>query len=174
MVKASELLAMLGKDPEFLSKKRKRDEELAHLQVIFHEDEKEMLKELADIGYYISSIWDFVNSDNNYLSAVPILIRHLKQDHHNRILAGIARSVAISDLSDNEALWEALIERYQSIPSDKDIDVPSQRGAQSGLGLAIAELATNDRIEIVSTLVEKYPESDGVVWFKEAIIKHGS
>ncbi len=166
---AAELMAKLKQDKEFQGKARAREEETKQQQAIFDKDQAELLDELSQLGYKVNSVWDFVNSPNDYMSAVPVLKKHLQISHHPRILSGIARSLAIAELSDDNELWNILVELYKATPSDVSISIPVERGAQESIAAALRVLANPSRVGCIESLLVDYPNGDGADHFKFAL-----
>ncbi|AOR28248.1 hypothetical protein FORMB_12020 [Formosa sp. Hel1_33_131] len=166
---AAELMAELANNKEYLDKKKRQDEKFANLEKIYTEDERKLVAELSKSGYPVRSVWDFVNSDNYYLGAVPILINHLKAKHHPKILAGLARSLAVAELSSNDELWELLLNLYDQTLSDSEISVPEERGAQESIAVALECLAISSRADGLKKLISRNPKGDGVRWLKDKL-----
>ena len=112
-----------------------RDERASRLKAMYAYDQKEMIGELKALGINIQSVWDLVNSPNNYTCAIPILLKHLSEPHYPRVLEGIVRSLAIRDLRGNELLWKTAVDLYTKTPPDKLIPEPYNRGLSAALGL---------------------------------------
>ena len=167
---AAELMSELAKNKEFRAKKSASDERFADLAKKYAADEKLLVSELNQAGFSVSSIWDFVNSKNDYLMAEPILVNHLKVHHHPKILAGIARSLAVVEFSENDELWSLLVELYEKTPSDSDIGIPEERGSQEAIAVALDCLATPKRAASLKKLVANKPRGDGINWLQEKLI----
>jgi hypothetical protein len=166
---AAELMAELAKNKEFQAKKSARDERFADLGKKYADDEKSLVEELNQAGFSVGSVWDFVNSKNDYLKAEPILVNHLKVRHHPKILAGIARSLAVAEFSGNDELWGLLVELYEKTPSDSDIDIPEDRGSQEAIAVALECLATPKRVSSLKKLVANKASGDGIQWLREKL-----
>ena len=166
---AAEVMAELAKNKEYQARKKRKMKKFARLREMYSEDEKVLVEELNQAGFSIKSVWDFVNSENYYFDAVPILIKHLKIKHHPKIIAGIARSLAISELSNNDELWELLTDLYGSTLSDEEISIPAERGAQEAIAVALDCLAVDTRLGSLKELVSKNPNADGIDWLKDKI-----
>lgn len=135
----------------------------------YADDEKSLVEELNQAGFFVGSVWDFVNSKNDYLKAEPILVNHLKVRHHPKILAGIVRSLAVAEFSGNDELWSLLVELYEKTPSDSDIDIPENRGSQEAIAVALECLATLKRVGSLKKLVANKPCGDGIQWLREKL-----
>jgi hypothetical protein len=104
---AAELMAELSADPEYRARVAERDRKIA-AKVAEHASEDAILaREAAELGYAISSVWDFVNNSPHpflarkfigpYERAYPMLIRHLSLPHHPRVREGIIRALSVRD-----------------------------------------------------------------------------
>jgi len=166
---AAELMAELGKDRGYQNKQRAQNERFSNLEKMYANDQKQLVEELNQAGFSVTSVWDFVNAGNDYIGAAPILIRHLKMKHHPKILAGLARSLAVPELSDSDELWNLLVDLYEKTPRDAEIDVPEERGAQEAIAVALDRLAVAKRVDSLKGLVARNPEGDGVMWLQEKL-----
>lgn len=107
----------LDKEPEHQSMIKEKERKLKELELMCAEDEKDMLKELKSEGYKVSSVWDFVNNNvrysflrkftGTYERAYPILVKHLRIEHHPRVREGIIRALTEKDA--NSTASEALL-----------------------------------------------------------------
>jgi hypothetical protein len=168
---AAEIAAELAKDKVFQAAKEIRDEKFLRLKNLYAADEKELVDELTRAGFSVKSVWDFVNTKSNYLGAAPILIKHLEIKHHPKILAGIARSLAMRELSNNDKLWALLTDLYKRTDSDSKIDIPEERGAQQAIAVALESLAIKSRAESLKKLIQETPNGDGIHWLQNRLQK---
>lgn len=166
---AAELMAELAKNKEYQARKQAKDEHFAKLKKMYDDDQRELVEELNQAGFSVGSVWDFVNSKNDYMKAEPILVNHLKVRHHPKILAGIARSLAVAEFSGNDELWSLLVDLYKKVPSDSDISVPEERGSQEAIAAALECLATQKRVDSLKKLVANKSSGDGIQWLREKL-----
>jgi ABC-type lipoprotein export system ATPase subunit len=87
------------------------DAELAERAAAFKVEQREMLKELAEVGIEI----DMVNllsrrtvAEN--VQAMPILMKHLRRDYSEGTLDSLARSLAIKEAGE---YWDELVAMYR-------------------------------------------------------------
>ncbi|NOU23507.1 MAG: hypothetical protein HOO93_17305 [Methyloglobulus sp.] len=168
---AAELMAELANDGEYQAKKKAKDDYFSNLERIYADDEGGLVEELNQAGFLVTSVWDFVNSKNYYSDAVPILIKHLKTKHHPKILAGLARSLAVTQFSNNDDLWNLLVDLYEKTLSDSEINNPVERGLQEAIAVALECLAIESRIDSLKKLVATVPNGDGIHWLKNKLNK---
>jgi len=166
---AAELMAELAKNKGFQENQASSNEILEARRRLYQEDQKGLLNELSTLGFELSSIWDFVNSENSYWEAIPTLIKHLSIEHHPRVLSGILRSLAIKELSNNQALWDRVVEIYKTTRSDDEIAIPEERGLQESAAAALEVLASKERISSLENVIENHPNGDGVAWLKNRL-----
>jgi len=93
----------LEADPEYQDMRKRKDLELIEREAILAEDKRSLIEELAEAGYEVKSVWDFVNNNNGYEflrkfegqyeSAYSILVKHLDIEHHPKIREGIIRAL---------------------------------------------------------------------------------
>jgi hypothetical protein len=121
-VTAADLMIQLEQDPEFIAQRHERDRKLALLQAEISDDEATLVYEAAELGYEISSVWDFVNNTphpflqrqfvGSYERAYPMLVRHLFVPHHARVREGVIRALTVRD--GGELVQTALLEQFFS------------------------------------------------------------
>ena len=119
-MKASDLMKKLEADPEYQEMQKRKALELKEREAVLAEDERNLIEELASIGYEVQSVWDFVNNNNlheflrkfngSYAGAYPILDKHLNIEHHPRIRQGIIRALTEKDA--NEVASESLLAEF--------------------------------------------------------------
>jgi hypothetical protein len=119
-MKASDLMKKLEANPEYQEMRKRKDLELKEREALLAADERGLIEELAEAGYEVESVWDFVNNNNryeflrkfegSYANAYPILVKHLDIEHHPRIREGIIHALTEKDA--NETASEALLAAF--------------------------------------------------------------
>ena len=116
----------LKADPEYQEMRKRKDLELKEREALLLADERGLIEELAEAGYEVESVWDFVNNHNrhrflrkfngSYAGTYPILVNHLNIEHHPRIREGIIRALTEKDANDmaSEALLAAFYQEQDS------------------------------------------------------------
>ena len=94
---ASDLMAELQSDPQWVERDRQREERRQADETYFRQEEAPLVADLARAGYDVKSVYDLVNSSASYLSALPVLIGHLGRTYPTRIREGIARALAVQE-----------------------------------------------------------------------------
>lgn len=90
---ASEFVAKLQADPEYLEQKAAVEADRQKLEREERRASAPLLRDLKRVGVEISSIWNLVNTAEPYSAALPILVKHLQQRRYPDMLRqGIARA----------------------------------------------------------------------------------
>lgn len=110
---ASELVAVLSADPEFVAREaRKEAQRLVHVARM-REAEMPLIEELASAGYVVDSAWDLVNTTASYPDALPVLFRHLQRPYPEPIRAGIVRAMGVREAN---WAWDTIAALYNEEP----------------------------------------------------------
>ncbi len=94
-ITAEELARQLESDPERVAKRDARAARLAELETTLAADEASILADLSAVGVTVSSVYDLVGTRVAPPEALPVLLRHLGVDHHERIREGLIRSLGV-------------------------------------------------------------------------------
>lgn len=97
LITAAELIARLENDPKHQQMAVEREKRRAEQKRILDDDERHLVEECNALGYSITSVWDFVNKNETYHAAFPILAKHLEMRHLPRIHEGIVRALSIPE-----------------------------------------------------------------------------
>jgi hypothetical protein len=121
-ISASELMASLSRDPEYLARIRDRDAHIDRMAAEYADEDAMIAREAGRLGYRIETVWDFVNNVPHpflprpfvgpYVAAYPLLVRHLRIKHHDRVREGIIRALTVKD--GGEQVWSALFEEFEA------------------------------------------------------------
>lgn len=113
-------------------------------EIFFEEDERDLIADLSSVGIRIKSVWDIVNSKKHYQEALPVLFLHLEKKHHQRVLEGIARAMAVPE---SKPYWESLRDRYSR---------ETNNGVRNALALALANSAGSEhKRQLLALMREK-------------------
>ena len=151
---AAELLAELSKNNKYQEEKRDREERVKSLEKRLKADEAPLLDDLKSVGIHIKSVWDLVNTDSSYEKAIPVLLQHIEKGYHPKILAGIARSLAVPEISGFKNAWNIIYKLYLKTASDESISMPEMRGFKEGLAIILSFLFNEDQIQDVISLIK--------------------
>ncbi len=96
---AGELMARLQSDPEWVrqhaERRQKHKTAVEQLQKEVAPEQQPILKDLLELGFRVNSVWDFVNTSEDYRVAIPMLTRYLSSVRHPALRQGIARALTI-------------------------------------------------------------------------------
>jgi HEAT repeat protein len=147
-ISASELMAQLNQDPEFVRRREQRDEQLKALEQRLTEAEWPLVTALNDAGVQVKSVWDLVNTKRAYPLAIPVLITHLRYPYPWRIREGIARALT-TKIAGNDA-YTALVRAFKQLPESQD---NNQNEFKWALGNAISIVADKNNFDEIVDLV---------------------
>jgi hypothetical protein len=94
---AMELDALLQSCPEWVAQNAEREAKRQAKELGFRAEEEPMIADLAEIGFEVGSVWDLVNTNKSYPTAIPILLDHLRRPYHERIRNGIIRALTVKE-----------------------------------------------------------------------------
>lgn len=153
-VKAMSAVDMLN-DPEYQIVRKRLDEERERKSKSLTQNELPLLVDLRKAGIDIDSVWDLVQTKNDYKDAVPVLMEHITRPYYTRIQEGIARALATEEAY---PYWNTLMDMYRTTPAEpeflpEELDLP-RGNLKIGLALALSSLATvRDFDDVVSVLL---------------------
>jgi len=114
---AWQLQEQLKNDPEYQARMREKYKQLDRLYQICLADEEGLLKELLDVGIEVECVFDLVNTRASYPTAIPVLLKHLQQEHHQKIREGIIRALTVREA--RGIAEDILISEFKKAP-DRD------------------------------------------------------
>lgn len=94
-VTAEEFMRELQADSEYLAMRAAKDAQHAERSERIAADEAPLLAELAQAGVVASSVFDFVGRRPAPSAAHPVLVAHLRLNHHARVREGIIRALGV-------------------------------------------------------------------------------
>lgn len=146
-ISASDLVAQLSSDPNREALRREFDLGLEKRSRLLREAEQPILEDLRNVGVKVTSVWDFVNSDQPYPAALPVLIHHLeKGGYPDRVMESLGRAMAVKPAV---TYWARLADLYRA---------PRGTGEEDGVAVALAACASADQLDDLIdflTLVER-------------------
>lgn len=105
------------------------------------EAERPILRDLADAGEVVSSVWDLVNTSRPYPNALPVLLSHfVRGKYPDRVMESLGRALAVKP---SVQWWDVLVDRYLNARSD---------GERAGAGVALAACATKEQFDDLAKL----------------------
>ncbi|GAO41423.1 hypothetical protein [Flavihumibacter petaseus] len=116
-------LELLEKRWSELASKPKTKEEVRETLLLAKQIELErakeyhgLIKELAELGIEIDTIWDLVNTKSKYPLAIPVLIKYLPLVSYARNKEGIVRALTVREAKG--LAIPVLLETYLQLPND--------------------------------------------------------
>lgn len=94
-ITAGEQMSQLEADREWVAQRDAKAARHAERAKRLADDEAPIIAELAAVGVTVSSVYDFVGKQPAPDVALPILVRHLNVEHHERIREGLIRALSI-------------------------------------------------------------------------------
>jgi hypothetical protein len=148
-----------------VNEERKLERDL--MKSMFAKDEISLLADLKKGGCEVNSVWDLVNTNAKYPNAIPVLAAHLEIPHLDRVIAGIARALAVKEA---QHLWPLLASKYKSA-SEGVGDDGYPLWAKDGFAVALAEICTADTLPEMIELVSDKANGESRVLLLNALRK---
>lgn len=135
-----------------------RNRRLEEVSAWLSEEEQVLIADLMKVGITVGSVWDLVKRKNDYASAIPVLLRHLRLPYSDRTREGIARSLA----APSEVLfaaWPDLADQYVKTPGGKGTRSPIETeiyvlSAKDGIACALAAATTEAMLPSLIKLID--------------------
>ena len=149
---AKEMWEELAKDKNYVEMKKRQEKKRKTYAQKMRRNERPLVKALRKAGVSVNSVWDLVNTSEPYPDALPVLIEHLMRDYHPKILAGIARALAVRDPFAIEHAWPVTFDLFLKAEDDKNKE-PEMRGFKEGLAVTLSVICTEDRLSQMFDLI---------------------
>ncbi len=118
---ASDLQAQLQRDPEYQKWSKEMEKVSEELKGALLEEAKDILDECRVAGKAITSVYDLVNGKDSYPSIVPILVKYMDSDYHQRTLEGIVRALTVKEAR-GIGLPAKLLDLYDKVPMEPEYE----------------------------------------------------
>lgn len=135
------------------------------LELAFEEDEKPLVDDLRSVGVKVFSVWDLVNTSKSYVTAIPVLIKHLRKQYYSKNKEGIVRALAVKEAIG--VACETLITEYHAVPKEEHF-------LRWAFGNTMAVIITRDYIDEVIKIVLDQTNGDSRQMFVTALSKFRS
>ena len=155
-ITAAESTAILAKDPEYQKMMRQREAKMAALDAELTKDEKPLIDDLRKAGIEVESVFDLVNTKLSFPSAIPVLMKHLKMNHHPRIRDGIVR--ALIDPA-SVIVFKEVYEEFCNTPALSQEEDPSH--FKWLLGAVLAEASRVETLPLIVDLLRDKRHGEG-------------
>lgn len=143
---AAEAMVELEKNPEWVARRARQEEELAKARLAKRKEEQPLILALKDVGEDVKTVWDLVNTSRPYPEAIPVLMEHLQRPYHPDIREGIARALTVREA--RGVAWDVLLSEFLKEPD------PSTFGPKWALAVALSFTADKRNIDDVLELVQ--------------------
>lgn len=138
---SEQLLNLLNSDPNWVDMMKDKEKKIHEAGERLAIAESSLVSELNEIGFSVNSVWDLVNSKRiDYVPAVPILMKYLRQENYTEIRDGIARALAIPAAN---AFWDELVNLYRTEKNSR---------VRQGLAVAVANAASEKNLKEIMAL----------------------
>lgn len=135
----------LEADPEWRAAQAEQEHRIAEQEKRYAEAQAPLVQALAEVGVEVESVWDLVNTSDDYSEAIPVLEEHLKDDSYpDRIREGIARSLSFRKAA---PVWPTIVDLYRSTTDSFDL--------QQGLAVAMAGTVTDETVDELVTEAQR-------------------
>lgn len=112
-------------------KRAQQDAEIAARVEAFKAEQRELLRELAEVGVHVDMVNRLPNIPTaQYAQALPILFKHLQREYSDGTLASLARSLATKQA---QQYWDEIVSMYR-----RAADPEAKRGSNVSMALAAA------------------------------------
>jgi hypothetical protein len=132
-ITTAEHMARLQQDPQWMARHQAQEAARMRREQELQKEEQILLADLKSAGFQVESVWDFVNTGDQYPAAIPILLRHLMLPYSKRTKEGIARALTV-DYAGREVLAELIKQFHEQTDS-------SANSLKWVLGNAISQVA---------------------------------
>ncbi len=164
-VTASDLMASLRNNSDYLIQQDRNEAKRRELEKRIQAEQKELIRDMAEKGFVISSVWDLVNSGNTYEKGIPILVKHLAMPYSSKVKEGIVRALAVKEAKGKANM--SLIHLYHNLPK-------SEYSLRWAIGNTISVLVTKNDIESILTIVSNRDNGSSRQMFIKALTKFSS
>ena len=139
-------MELLESDPEWVARRDARERWRLKQAEKLACEELPLVREIAEAGLLIDSVWDLVNTREPYPEAIPVLLRHLENtDYDPAIRDGIARALTVRGYPE---ILPAMIEAFRRDPE------PRLNGPKWAMGNAIEVLFDDRYVQEIVELVK--------------------
>jgi hypothetical protein len=112
-------------------------------------DEVSLVADLNKVGCDAKSVWDLGSSITSYKEAIPVLAAHLEAPHLDRVVAAIARALAVKEA---KHLWPLLASKFKEAPEGVGSD-GYPLWAKDAFAATLASICTDDKLSEVVDLL---------------------
>jgi hypothetical protein len=145
---AAQFLEELRRNPEFAAGEKLRERQNREREQALQKEQMPLLSDLKNLGIEIETVWDLVNTSENYSVAIPVLVQHLSGPYSAGVREGIIRALTVDYAGSN--VLRALVDEFKKQNDD------SETSLKWVLGNAIATVAKpSDANTLISLAVDR-------------------
>ena len=161
-VTAAEFMAELMAKDEFVREDARRAAMFEARAEELRSAEVPIVNDLRSAGVEVSSVWDLVNSPNDYDDALPILVQHLStRAYPDRVRESLGRALAVRQA---QPYWGKLRDLYLAATG---------AGEGEGLAIALAGSAAPENLDGLLELINQHPQGTTQIHLLRAIKRVG-
>lgn len=161
-ISATELMAELEANPDFVARREAADAERAELERLLGIAEQPVVEELRDLGLDLDSVWDLYKFPDSRPQAIPVLLKHLTRDYPGRVLFGIGQGL---DHKSARPWWSDL--RQMMLSTDRE-------EVRDRLAVALANCATREHYEDLLAFIRDGSLAECRIYFLRPINRIGN
>ena len=159
---ASEFMAELLANDEFVREDAQRAAMFEARAQELRSAEAPIVNDLRSAGVEVSSVWDLVNSADDYISALPVLIQHLSiRAYPDRVHESLGRALAVRQA---QPYWGKLRDLYVAATG---------AGEAEGLAVALAGSAALENLDGLLELINQHPHGTTQIHLLRSIKRVG-
>jgi hypothetical protein len=110
-------------------------------------DDRKVTEALRFAGVRVESVYDLVNSRQQYANAIPVLVRMLHEVRHPRIKEGIARALTVKEA---RGVASNLVGEFRAMRAETGPEM----SAKWAIANALTVVGTDDTVDDVIDLME--------------------
>lgn len=161
-ISATDLMAELEADPEYVAHQQGQDAELQRMEDESRRAQAPLVEELRAVGVEVDSAWDLVNSSTPYPLALPVLIKHFERGGYpDRVMESLGRALAVKPAIE---FWARLKDRYLNARG---------AGEEDGAAVALAACATAAQLDELVEFLSVAERGESRIYFLRPIKKLG-
>lgn len=161
-ISATDLMAELEADPDFVARREAADAERAERERLLGIAEQPIVEDLRGLGLDLDSVWDLYKIPDSRPHAIPILLKHLNLDYPGRVLFGIGQGL---NHESARAWWSDL--RQMMLTTERD-------EVRDRLAVALANCATRDHYEDLLAFIRDDSLGEYRIYFLRPINRIGN
>lgn len=161
-ISATDLMAELEADPEFVARREAADARRATQAAARRQACGPAVADLASNGVHVESLWDLYKQPESYPQAIPVLLAHLQRDYPERTLEDIGRALPFKP----DAVWWGEF---------KDLYLTTHSHAvRDRLAAAMSQCAVRKHYDDLLTFIQNEDLGESRIYFLHPINRIGN